>query len=178
MPVVPYKPYADRTPEMRQIPTLSPHAATPEAFGANIGAALQLKGGKYIEYGQDLSALGGEVSKSGEYFQQLNNETRAKNDDVNFMADLGKLEADYDQQRGLNSVNALDKFQNDVKALRQKYLANSPNLEARQMLDNSIARRVGFSLIDAGRRAATQAKEAARSADGLRLDTLKSNVSL
>ena len=191
MPQVPYKPIPEPGPSDRRVPTLG-IPVTGEAFGTGIGGAIKGFGQETIGYGQQVRGLGeaemalgrtlgqvgGDAADIALKYQQLNNETWAKNNDVKVMTQIGAEKAKFDQLEGNNAVTALPAFQARIQQIRQNALDNAPNVEARRMLDNSVARRVGFALVDAGGRAGQQAKVAANNAASARLQMTVDNFDL
>ncbi|HEX4500586.1 MAG TPA: hypothetical protein VH187_05350 [Scandinavium sp.] len=192
MPQVPYRAVPEVAPEVRPLPTFQARGAEETAFGGGIGAAQREYGGQVIGYGGQLREKGKEIARLGGAeegvgeklaqsaiaFQQLNNETWAKDNDVKVLTEIGQAKAEYDKLEGQNAVNALPGFQEQIKGIREKYLATAPNAEAKSMLDNSMARQVGYAIVDAGARAGNQAKIAADRASKARLDAYVDAIDL
>ncbi len=152
MAQVPYKPVPNVAPQAP--PTPSIHLDTPgAAFGENVAQAQRGLGQAEEQAGNTLF---GEALK----LQQLQNESWAKDADVDVMIKIGKAQSEFDQLEGQNAVAALPAHMERIKAIREEAIASSPNPEARRFLDNSISRRVGFAIVDAGARAGQQVKVA------------------
>jgi hypothetical protein len=163
MPTVPYQPYPTEQPTSRGASPIG--VATPgEAFGTGIGQAMRGLGSQLEQSGNELFARAYAI-------KQLENETTAKDADVEVMTKLGQLKNDFYQLEGKNASAALPDYMERVKAIRQEALDGAPNPQARHMLDQSISRRVGFTIVDLGGHAGTQAKIAADKAAVARTDT-------
>lgn len=160
----PYLPAPSVGPSSEGTPYMRVPAATEEAAGVGTARAVQ-------NFGKEISQIGDMVAQHALSLQHIVNETDAKNADVQTMIAIGQATSEFDQLQGENAIKALPKFQQTVEKIRQDSLAKMANPEARRMLDASISRRVGFSLVDAGHKAGTQLKAAARTANASRLET-------
>ncbi len=163
MAQVPYKPVPNVAPQAP--PTPSIHLDTPgAAFGENVAQAQRGLGQAEEQAGNTLF---GEALK----LQQLQNESWAKDADVDVMVKIGKIKSEFDQKEGMDSINALPAYTEQIQAIRKEAIAGSPNPEARRFLDNSISRRVDFAIVDAGAQAGRQVKVAANAASDARVQT-------
>lgn len=145
---------------MAQAPTLEQNVfpeqgPLPNAGGADFGAQI----------GQATEGLGQNIGQAGDVmaqhilkWQNLKNEATASDLDVQFQGDLGNLEDGFYSLKGKAQADAYPKFQQDLTALRQKYLGAAPNPMVQNMLGQSVAYSVGRSLRSAG----TTAGEATR----------------
>lgn len=150
MPTVPYSPIPPVSPEGPSIPYRTDRGVSETAFGANIGVAIQ--------------RLGGQVEKTADTIeqrvlgvQQLNNQSDAKDADVNAALQIGNRTNQFYSLEGKNAQDAYPQYQEDIQKIRQNTLQGL-NPAARRMADVSIARRMEFALIDAGRHTAQQDK--------------------
>jgi hypothetical protein len=103
----------------------------------------------------------------------LENETWAKNQDVDVMIKIGQAQSEFDQLEGENATAALPGHLEKIKKIREQALEGAPNPMAKRMLDQSISRRVGFAIVDSGHKAGTQAKSANRAARTARVETAR-----
>ena len=141
MPTVPYNPVPTVSPEAPGLPYLSSGAATPEAFGAGVGRAVE--------------QLGGTVAEAGVRQKQIQSTTDANNNFIGYATDEGNALNDFHMKFGKDANENLPEFQQTIQGLRQKWLEGlSPG--ARRIADNEISRRAAYALIDAGRHAAQQ----------------------
>lgn len=162
--VISYNPSGSVAPSGQGTPYIRVPGAIEEASGVGVARAVQ-------GFGKEVSQVGDMLAKHALSFQQIQNETDAKNGDVEAMVAIGQAAAKFDQLEGENSVKALPGYQQEIKDIRETALKNMPNAEARRMLDQSISRRVGFALVDAGHKAGTQLKSANKQARVARRDT-------
>jgi hypothetical protein len=132
------------------------------AFGTSIARA-EVGAGEQIERG------GNELFNTALGLQRMANETAAKDTDVAYTADLAKMQSQYETTEGVNAQAGLAKHIEDVQKLRQQYVDSAKNPEQRRMLIDSIDRRTGYAITDAGRHAATQTKKANDDATDARL---------
>jgi hypothetical protein len=166
LPVVPYKPAPTVGPSGQQTPFLRSPSGLDEAFGVGLGKAFQGLGGQ-IERASDVAARGALE------FQNLQNESDAKNGDIDAMVQTGQVLSDFTQLEGDAALKALPEYQERLKQVRQKSLDSMPNPAARRMLDQIVSRRVGFALVDMGRHAGNQAKVANDQAATARVEAAK-----
>lgn len=161
MPVVPYRPFPSVEPAVEPTPRIGLSVPS-EAFGGAVGQALS-------GLGRTLGEVGNETERTAIQIQSLQNDTWAKDADTEAMVKIGKLDSEFKQTEGQNTVSALDSHQKAIVQVRKEALDGAPNEFAKKLLNNTLSRRVGFALIDAGNYAGTQAKVAANNASSARL---------
>ncbi|CAB5082896.1 putative exported transglycosylase protein [Burkholderia cenocepacia] len=153
MPMVPTQATQQDFGQVR--PAYDSANATPDAFGAQIGAAAQRAGGA-IEQGADVAARGAIA------FQGLQNETLAKNADIQLAAKLTALQFDpkngYQTHLGKDAVDGYQGFQDSVQQAYQDARSALPNPEAQRMFDGAALRRVQYSMSSGAQHAAQQNK--------------------
>lgn len=135
-----------------------------EASGSRVAQATQ-------GVGRELEQAGGMLATNALALQHIQNETDAKNADVDVMVAIGQETSKFDQLEGDAMAKALPEYQKKIKEIRQEALEKMTNGMARQMLDQSISRRVGFALVDAGHKTGTQMRRAEDEAAVSRAET-------
>lgn len=150
MPQAPYQAYPSVAPASEPTPKIG-LSVPGTAFGTNIAEATR-------GFGQQLEHASDELSRTALQIQALQNDTWAKDKDADTMLKIGEKVEAFKQLEGQNAVNALPEHQATIKAIRDEALDSAPNAAAKRMLNASLARRVGFALVDAGGYAGTQAK--------------------
>lgn len=153
MPTVPTQTAQQDFGQVR--PAYDNASATPDAFGAQIGAATQRLGAA-VEQGADVA------SKAVLAFQGLQNETLAKNADIQLAAKLTALQFDpksgYQGKLGKDAVDGYQGFQDGVQQAYQDARAALPNPDAQRMFDGAAVRRVQYSLTSGAQHASQQNK--------------------
>lgn len=126
--------------------------ATPQAFGADIGRAEQ---GLAAQLEQTSDVLARHANR----MQDEVNASAAK--DLFLQGDIavGKLTIDYNSLEGANRVNAYPKFVEDIGKVRADMKEQAPNGEVARLFDQDFARRVGYSIVDGARSAASANKQ-------------------
>jgi hypothetical protein len=163
MPQVPYKPYPTAEAAAGGTGATAFRPEIPDvAFGTSIARAAQ-------GFGQQVESSGNEMFNTALGLQRMANETAAKDTDVAFTSDLAKMQTQYETTEGVNAQAGLNKYIEDIQGLRQKYIDSAKNPEQRLLFANSIDRRTGYAIVDAGRHAATQTKAANDAATEARL---------
>lgn len=119
--------------------------ATPDDFGAQVGGAVE---------GAGQAAFGVAIKQQG-----MINETLATNTETQYMRQLGKLTGQYKSLSGLEAVDATDKYNSDVVALRQQMRGDLPTAAAKAF-DTLAIRREGYALMDSEGYRASQIKKA------------------
>jgi len=163
---VPYTGAPTQGPSGQLLPFQRTPSGLEEAFGAGVAKAFQGLGGK-VEQAGDVMA------RSALEFQNLQNESDAKNGDIDAMVQTGQVLSDFTQLEGDAALKALPDYQQRLKDVRQKALDAMPNPAARRMLDQIVSRRVGFALVDMGRHAGNQAKVANDQAATARVEQIE-----
>lgn len=128
------------------------NGATPEAFGAGIGQAEQGFAGQ-------VGQLSDVLEKHALKMQEDVNASSAKDLFLKGDVDIGKLQVEYNSLEGANRVNAYPKYVEDIGAVRAKYKQLAPNDDVARRFDQDFARRVGYSIVDGARSAATANKQ-------------------
>ncbi|HDR9078192.1 TPA: transglycosylase SLT domain-containing protein [Burkholderia vietnamiensis] len=153
MPMVPVQTTQQDFGQVR--PAYDTAGASPDAFGAQIGTAVQ-RAGAAIEQGADVAAKGAIA------FQGLQNETDAKNADIQLAAKLTALQFDpkngYQGKLGKDAVDGYQGFQDAVQQAYQDARASLSNPEAQRMFDSAAVRRTQYSLASGAQHAAQQNK--------------------
>jgi hypothetical protein len=161
MPTVPYRPYPTAEPAVEPTPRIG-LSVPGAAFGTNIAEAVKGFGGA-------LQQASNDVAQTTLRIAALQNDTWAKDADTNAMIKIGQLDSEFKQLEGQNAVDALPEHQKKIQDIRDDALADAPNAGAKRMLNNTLTRRVGFAVVDAGNYAGTQAKVALNNASSARL---------
>jgi hypothetical protein len=126
MPDVPYKPVPVGEP-VRLTPQIQVNVPG-EAFGVNIGRALQQKGGALTEFGND-------VFKWAKDFQSMNNEFEARQKVADFQEQAGIKQADFESLSPEAQKAGLQGHIAGLKALREGMMAQLGAPEAKLMYD-------------------------------------------
>jgi GH24 family phage-related lysozyme (muramidase) len=126
--------------------------ATPDAFGAQVGVAEQRLGAQ-VEQAADV------MSKHALKMQDDVNASIAKDLFLKGDVEIGKLTVEYNSLEGLNKVNAYDKYVQEIEGVRERIKTESPNAAVARQFDQDFARRVGYSIVDGARGAATANKQ-------------------
>lgn len=129
--------------------------ASPDAFGAQIGQAEQRMGAA----GQQASDTMAQATLA---FQGLQNETLAKNADIQLASKLTNLQMDpqtgYGTKLGKDAVDGYQDYQDSVQQAYQDARASLPNPAAQRMFDSAAVKRVEYSLSSGAQHAAQQNK--------------------
>ncbi len=128
------------------------NAATSDAFGAGIGAAES-------GLAKEIGSVGDMLATHALKMQDEVNASSAKDLFLKADVEVGKLTVDYNSLEGANRVNAYPKFVEDIGAVREKYKQAAPNGAVNKLFDQDFARRVGYSIVDGARSAATANKQ-------------------
>ena len=126
--------------------------ASPEAFGAGVGQALQGLG----KTGEQVGAQATDIAIRQ---QGMINETLATNAETQYLTQLGALSGKYKSTEGLTAAAALPQFTNDVTALRQQMRSQLP-AGAAHAFDTLALRHEGYALSEANNYSAQQIKQA------------------
>jgi GH24 family phage-related lysozyme (muramidase) len=128
------------------------NGASPDAFGAGIGQAEQ-------GLGKAVDNFGDVLQKHAMRMQEEVNTSAAKDLFLQGDVAIGKLTIDYNSLEGANRVNAYPKYVEDIGKVREDLKRSSPNDEVAKKFDQDFARRVGYSIVDGARSAATANKQ-------------------
>lgn len=128
------------------------NGASPEAFGAGIGQAEQ-------GLARQLESTGNVLEKHALKMQEDVNASSAKDLFLQGDVEIGKLTTDYNSLEGANRVNAYPAYVDAIGGVRAKYKQLAPNDDVARRFDQDFARRVGYSIVDGARSAATANKQ-------------------
>jgi hypothetical protein len=120
--------------------------ATPEDFGAQVSQATEAAGKEGFDVAQ--------------HYQDIYNDSRARNIVTQGSLQLGNLEAQYKQNRGNNAVGALQSFQKQALDLQSQMVTSAGNPMAADKVKADFAREVDNSMRSAGDWAGQQAEAA------------------
>lgn len=153
MPMVPVQTTQQDFGQVR--PAYDTANASPDAFGAQIGAAEQRLGAT----GEQAANT---MSQAAIAFQGLQNETLAKNADIQLASKLTNLQMDpqsgYVTKMGKDAVDGYQGYQDSVQQAYQDARASLPNPAAQRMFDTAAVKRVEYSLASGAQHAAQQNK--------------------
>lgn len=153
MPQVPYVPYPTAQPSTQGTPTLRLNTPS-EAFGANVGQAIE-------GFGKGLEADSDKIFNRAIALQELQNETAARNQDIQTSKQMGALSADFHTKLGVNAgPEALEKFNNDLNDIYQKNRAALPNDDARRRYDATAVSFLNRETFNGSLHSGRQVKEA------------------
>lgn len=153
MPTVPQSEYrpdiqgADNVPT----PSLDVHAF-PDAFGVNIGHAIEGMGGA-------ISKDGDEIWNRAIALQNLKNETEARESTNKAAQEIGQRYATYGATEGSSAVNGQEGFYKDVSDIKQKYRDGLSNDAARKLYDNESATYLRSAIISGAHHSATELRK-------------------
>jgi len=165
---IPYNNVASERLSATPLPSVGVNAPG-AAFGTSIAEAL-------THVGRAAEGAGNEIFGRAVWLQQRANE--AEGNDLYIQADTeaGQLKNKFNSLQGRAVGDALPQYQQDLNGIRQKYLANAPNLEIARNFDKDFKRRVGFMLIDGGSYAAAQTRVANNQSYAARRELSNSSV--
>ena len=168
MPQVPYSPVPTVAPT--EVATPSERVSTPlEAFGGGVAAATE-------GLGKSVSGVGDELFARAVALQELNNETDAKNANVDFIGKAGDLHAKYNALQGQARVAAFPQYQKDLQTLYQTSRGSLSNPSAQRMFDGAAISTLNRSVFNAAGSAATAQSEAALGAANAEFETTVKGV--
>jgi hypothetical protein len=153
MPQVPYVPYPTAQPSTQGTPTLRLNTPS-EAFGANVGQAIE-------GFGKGLEADSDKIFNRAIALQEMQNETAARNADVQASIDMGNLHAKFSALEGVNAgPKALEQYTSDLRDVYQKGRAALPNDDARRRYDSQALSVLARSIFNGAGHSAQQMKQA------------------
>jgi GH24 family phage-related lysozyme (muramidase) len=152
MPVVPSPSVPSVAPTANTGVGYQSTSASPDAFGAQVGVATQRLGAQ-VEQTSDV------LAKHAMKMQDDVNASIAKDLFLQGDVEVGKLTVDYNSLQGLDRVNAYDQYVKDIEGVRNRLKAEAPNGAVARQFDQDFARRVGYSIVDGARGAATENKK-------------------
>lgn len=146
------------------VPSVSPETATPgdyltthaspENFGAQVGASLEKAGGT-------LENTGIQAIDYAKFQQGIANETAVTSADAAFAMKVGKIKGDYMTTTGSAAYAAFPQYQKDIQSAFQEQRAILP-LGAQRSFDMLAARSMANHIADGSSYAASQLKEGLR----------------
>lgn len=148
MPTVPYQPYPDQN--VPDIP-LKPNVQG-EAFGVGAGRAL-------AGFGQQVEGAGDKLWNRAVALKQLDNETEAKEADIQYSKEAGLIHANYNALQGKDRVDAFPKYQQDLEDTYRKIRGNISNQSAQRMFDGTAVSVLNRSIFNGAGAAAAAHKE-------------------
>lgn len=147
MPQVPYQPYSEVPAQ--DIPTPNIHVQTPEgAFGQ--GTALAMK-----HLGTTMEHSGDELFHRAIALQELDNETKARQADLQVAKESGEEHAAFDALPGDQKAQQLSAHSDRLIAIYNKNREGLPNDSARKKFDAFALGNVGRSIFNAAGAAGT-----------------------
>lgn len=152
MPVVPSAAVPSVMPSSSSGTPYQSTSASPDAFGAQVGVAQQRLGAQ-VEQASNV------LARHAEKMQDDVNASIAKDLFLQGDVEVGKLTVDYNSLEGLNRVNAYPQYVKDIEEVRTRLKADAPNSAVARQFDQDFARRVGYSIVDGARLAATANKQ-------------------
>ena len=163
MAKVPYTPFPTAQP---QDGGESVSVNTPEAaFGGNIAAAVQ-------HLGTTVGQVGDEVYQRALALQQLNNETEAKDADIQFSTAIGEKHAQFNSLQGMDRVNAYPKYTQDIQDTYRNMRGGLKSPETQRLFDASAVSVINRSVFSGSVGAAEGLRSAALSSENAKYDLL------
>lgn len=126
--------------------------STPDAFGAQVGGAVQRAGAEFQQTGEKAVALASHI-------QGMVNETLATNADAELAKKVGDIKGDFFSKTGLEAAAALPQYQTSLEQARQEVRSSLPG-GAAHMYDTLATRSIANSIADGSVHAAGQIKAA------------------
>jgi hypothetical protein len=151
MPQVPYSPVPQVQQQINPVGNVSINAPV-EAFGGASAQGLD-------KLGHAISGVGDEMFKRAIALQQLDNDTKAKQADSDYMISAGNLHAQFGALQGQDAVKAYPKYSADLKAERERIRESLPNDMAKKMYDSQSLSTMGRSIFNGAGQAATAQKQ-------------------
>lgn len=140
-----------------------------DAFGGAVGHAL-------ANMGTSIEGAGDKIWQQAVNLQNLDNETKAKDADAQYMMQAGKLHADFLNKEGTNAgPKALEDHIQQLQDLRTK-LREPLNPMAARMYDASSLSFMGRNIFNAAGHSGQQMKVAANNASTARIQMAKTNM--
>jgi hypothetical protein len=129
MPQVPYQPAP--TVQPGGMPTRPVHVDTPvAAFGGAVAGALE-------GLGEGMKSAGNELWSRAVALKELQNETKAREADVNSWGEMDSRLIQYKTSEGRDTVAGNQQFNDDIMAIYHKHRDSLDNDSARRMYDAS-----------------------------------------
>lgn len=140
-----------------------------DAFGGAIGHAL-------VGMGEAVQGAGDKIWQRAMDLQNLDNETKAKDADAQYMMQSGKLHADFINKEGLNAgPQALENHIKELQDLRTN-IRQGLNPMAAKMYDASSLNFMGRNIFNAAGHSGQQMKVAANNASNSRIDLAQTST--
>jgi hypothetical protein len=119
--------------------------ASPDAYGAGIGGALE--------------QAGGVASKTALSLQDVANAAAVKDASVNAISQMGDAEAAYYTKTGKDALDSLPAFRQQMQDIRKNALAGVSNPAVARMLDENLTSEYERTYLRSGVHAGEQAKQ-------------------
>lgn len=161
MPQVPYTPYPTASPTGggESISVNTPAAA----FGENIGAAVEKLGGS-------IEQASGEVYNRAIALQQLNNETDARNAEIDFTMKTAPIHAQFNSLQGQARANAMPGYLQSLQNLRTSTRQSLGSPESQRMFDAEAASVLNRSILSSAISSGEGLRQAAMTSENARYD--------
>lgn len=160
---VPYSGVSSVAPSNQGTQSISVQTSA-DAFGASTANALG-------ELGQAVSKSGDVIFARGLAMQELANQTAAREADMQYVIDSGKLFAEFGALEGPAKIKAFEPFQKNMDALRVK-LGENLNPMARRMYDASARSTFARTIFNAAGQTAAANKKWAQSTEATNLELI------
>ncbi len=163
MPTVPYTGVPSVAPsDSAPLPYQSSAAATPDAFGAQVGQAQERAGRAEEGLGRAVEGFGDVLSRHALKMQDDLNKAWANDAFVSGVEKAGELKAKLQTMEG---NQALEFYKNEyvpgIKKIGDDLSTAAPNSEAKKFFQQDFRRRLGFDIENGAGYAAGQTKRAA-----------------
>lgn len=151
MAQVPYTGVPEVSPTKQGLPGIQ--TATPEAaFGGASAAAGE-------RFGGELRQVGDELFARAIAMQQLDNESKARDADVQYMIQSGELHAKFSSLEGEAAVRAYPQYAKDLQTLQKKIRDGLGNDQTRKMFDSYSKNTMGRAIFNGAGRAASENRQ-------------------
>jgi hypothetical protein len=153
MPQVPYTGVPDVQPEERTIsnaPQLNIRV-DPNAFGANVGHAVEQLGGT-------LDKVGDELWQRAVAFQQIKNQSELDNLNTQFLQETAPIHARFSALQGKNPNDELPNYLSDLQATRERIGAGASNPQVARLFDSTTRNQIARDYFNGAGHAGEQLK--------------------
>ena len=148
MAQVPYSPVPNVVPGAVADPQIRVDTP-PAAFGVETAKAVR-------GLGEMETRMAGEYEATATQMQSRQNDITSKQMYVDSAAEIGGIESRFYEKKGTDAVEARPQYEQDLKDLYTKAIANAPNAQIKQQLSDALSRRIGYSIIDGERHSGQQ----------------------
>lgn len=147
---IPYSPVQQVGVSQEATPSVSDRA-TSAAFGSDVAGAIG-------NLGKAVEGAGNEIYARAMAFQQLANETEAREADSNYMIAAGELHAEFNTLQGKAAVDAYPQYAKNLQELRVRMRDGLSNPTAAKMFDAQSISTMGRSIFNGAGYAARENK--------------------